>query len=109
MFTALFSQLTERPVRPDVAMTGEITLRGLVLPVGGVKEKVLAAKRAGIHTVILPARNRKDLVDVPPDVRKELRFVFARKVDDVLKAALDGSAGARGGGKRSRTRRRAGS
>ncbi len=70
MFTALTSLLTGQAVRPDLAMTGEITLRGLVLPIGGVKEKVLAAKRAGIRTVILPLRNRKDLVDVPPDAQR---------------------------------------
>jgi ATP-dependent Lon protease len=88
IFTALMSLLTDRPVRPDAAMTGEITLRGLVLPIGGVKEKVLAAKQAGIRTVILPAGNRKDLVDVPDDVKKSLHFVFARTAKDVLKAAL---------------------
>ena len=89
MFTALTSLLTGRPVRPDVAMTGEITLRGLVLPVGGVKEKVLAAKRAGIKTVVLPARNCKDLADFPPDAKKGINFAFVRSVKDVLKAALD--------------------
>ncbi len=88
MFTALTSLLMKRPVRADVAMTGEITLRGLVLPVGGIKEKVLAAKRAGIQGVILPQRNQKDLVDRPPDARKELKFHFVRNVDDVLEAAL---------------------
>jgi ATP-dependent Lon protease len=88
MFTALTSLLMKRPVRADVAMTGEITLRGLVLPIGGIKEKVLAAKRAGIQAVILPERNRKDLVDLPPDARKELKFHFVRNVDDVLETAL---------------------
>jgi ATP-dependent Lon protease len=88
MFTALSSLLMKRPVRADVAMTGEITLRGLVLPVGGIKEKVLAAKRAGIQGIILPERNRKDLADLPPDARKELKFHFVRNVDDVLEAAL---------------------
>ncbi len=88
MFTALTSLLTSRAVRPDVAMTGEITLRGLVLPVGGVKEKVLAAKRAGIKTVVLPERNRKDLVDVPSDARSGLDFQFVNNVDDVLKLAF---------------------
>jgi ATP-dependent Lon protease len=74
-------------------MTGEITLRGLVLPIGGVKEKVLAAKQAGIHTVILPARNRRDLVDVPQEAQKEMTFVFVKNVDELLKAALgDGEA-----------------
>ncbi len=70
-------------------MTGEITLRGLVLPVGGIKEKVLAAHRAGIKRVIMPARNEKDLVDVPEQARKELEFVFATHMDEVLKAALE--------------------
>ncbi|MBN1942808.1 MAG: endopeptidase La [Phycisphaerae bacterium] len=90
MFTALMSLLTDRTVKPDVAMTGEITLRGLVLPIGGVKEKVLAARQAGIKTVILPAGNRKDLIDVPDDAKKNLHFVFAKTVNDVLSAALDG-------------------
>lgn len=93
MATALTSLLTHQPVRHDVAMTGEITLRGLVLPIGGVKEKVLAARRAGINAVILPARNRKDLVDIPEEIRKELEFKFARTVQDVLDFAIDGQAG----------------
>jgi ATP-dependent Lon protease len=88
MAAALASLLTARPVRSDVAMTGEITLRGLVLPVGGIKEKVLAAKRAGIRSVILPRGNRKDLVDVPPEARKSLKFIFARTVREALDAAL---------------------
>ena len=88
MFTALTSLLTDRPVRPDLAMTGEITLRGLVLPIAGVKEKVLAAKRAGIKTVVLPKRNRKDLADVPPDARKGLEFRFISHVDEALRIAL---------------------
>jgi ATP-dependent Lon protease len=70
-------------------MTGEITLRGAVLPIGGVKEKVLAARRAGIGTVILPKRNEKDLEDVPENVRGELRFAFAENIDDVLATALE--------------------
>jgi ATP-dependent Lon protease len=89
MATALASLLTNRPVRPDVAMTGEITLRGNVLPIGGVKEKVLAARRAGIGTVILPKRNEKDLEDVPENVRGELKFEFATDIDDVLAIALE--------------------
>jgi len=89
MFTALTSLMKNRPVRHDVAMTGEITLRGLVLPIGGVKEKVLAAKRAGIKTVILPARNRKDLADIPKGAAAGIEFRFARSVNDVLNAALD--------------------
>ena len=96
MFTALTSLLTDQAVRSDVAMTGEITLRGLVLPIGGVKEKVLAAKRAGIRTIILPARNRKDLVDVPADARDGIEFVFAKTVSDVLDAAIVKGVGRRG-------------
>ena len=76
MFVALASLLTGRPVRSDVAMTGEISLRGLVLPIGGVKEKVLAALRAGITTVMLPARNQRDLEDIPADAREQLEFVW---------------------------------
>jgi ATP-dependent Lon protease len=86
--TALASYATRRPVRSDVAMTGEITLRGKVLPVGGIKEKVLAAHRAGIRTVILPQRNERDVDDVPADVRAELRFVFVEDADAVLRDAL---------------------
>jgi ATP-dependent Lon protease len=88
MATAITSLLTGRPVRPNVAMTGEITLRGKVLPVGGIKEKVLAARRAGIDTLILPKRNEKDLEDVPPGVRDHLRFHFVDAMDEVLAAAL---------------------
>jgi ATP-dependent Lon protease len=88
MATAIASLMTNRLVRSDVAMTGEITLRGRVLPVGGIKEKVLAAHRAGLKTVILPKRNEKDLDDLPDDVRKDLTFVFAEKVSDVFDAAL---------------------
>jgi ATP-dependent Lon protease len=88
MFVALTSLLTGRPVRSDVAMTGEISLRGLVLPIGGVKEKVLAALRAGISTVMLPARNQRDLDDIPADARAQLEFVWMDRVDDALAAAL---------------------
>ncbi|RPI63243.1 MAG: endopeptidase La, partial [Planctomycetaceae bacterium] len=88
MFTAMASMLAGKPTRPEVAMTGEITLRGLVLPIGGVKEKVLAAKQAGITTVILPERNRKDLVDVPPEARNSINFVFAKTIDEVFRAAI---------------------
>ncbi|MDQ6917441.1 MAG: endopeptidase La [Pseudomonadota bacterium] len=88
MFVALASLLTARPVRSDVAMTGEISLRGLVLPIGGVKEKVLAALRAGITTVILPARNRRDLDEIPADARDKLEFVWVEHVDDALATAL---------------------
>ena len=86
--TALISAFTGRPVRHDVGMTGEITLRGRVLPVGGVREKVLAAHRAGIRTILLPAKNRKDLVDIPKKARHDLNLVFTRRMEDVLKEAL---------------------
>jgi ATP-dependent Lon protease len=76
-------------VRREVAMTGEITLRGDVLPIGGVKEKVLAARRAGIKTVVLPRLNQRDLIDVPEDLRRDLKFVYAARVEDVLEAALN--------------------
>ena len=76
-------------MRADVAMTGEVTLRGLVMPIGGVKEKLLAAKRAGIKTVILPARNRKDLADVPKDIMRGLKVEFVQNVEKVLKMALE--------------------
>jgi ATP-dependent Lon protease len=89
MATSLASLLTRRTVRADVAMTGEISLRGVVLPVGGIKEKCVAASRAGIRTVILPARNRRDLEDIPESVRKRLEFVWAEKIDDVLSRALE--------------------
>ena len=95
MFTALMSLLTEKPVRPDVAMTGEITLRGLVLPIGGVKEKTLAARRAGIKTVILPKGNQKDLADVPADVRDDLEFVFVSKVDELRDVVFQANKPAR--------------
>jgi ATP-dependent Lon protease len=89
MFTALVSLLTNRTVRSDTAMTGEISLRGLVLPVGGIKEKVVAAARANLSMVILPARNRKDFEDIPESARNSLRFVWAERVEDVVEAALE--------------------
>ncbi len=89
MFTALASLFANTPVRPDVAMTGEITLRGLVLPIGGLKEKSLAAMRAGISTVIIPKLNEKDLVDVPEEAKQKLKFVPVENVDEVLAAALE--------------------
>ncbi|KIG14657.1 ATP-dependent protease La [Enhygromyxa salina] len=89
IFSALVSLLTRRCVRADVAMTGEITLRGLVLPVGGIKEKLLAAHRAGIRRIILPDRNEKDVVDIPEEIRNEIEIVHAKRVDDVLAAALE--------------------
>ena len=88
MATALISALTRRPVRRDVAMTGEITLRGKVLPIGGVKEKVLAAHRAGLKTVILPRDNAKDLIDIPAPVRDEMQFIPVSHMDEILHAAL---------------------
>ncbi len=92
MATALASLFTGRPVDPHVAMTGEITLRGQVLPVGGIKQKVLAAARAGLHTVILPKRNEADLEDIPQEVREKLNFILADHVDQVIQhALLDGA------------------
>jgi ATP-dependent Lon protease len=89
LFMAISSLLSNRKVRSDVAMTGEISLRGLVLPVGGIKEKTLAALRAGIHTVLLPARNRKDLEEIPESARNQLEFIWLETVDDALAAALE--------------------
>ena len=88
MATAILSAASGRPVREDVAMTGEITLSGLVLPVGGIREKALAARRFGVRTVILPALNEADLVDIPPDLRRDMTFVFAKTLEDVLAVAL---------------------
>ena len=88
--TALISLFTSRNARSDTAMTGEVTLRGLVLPVGGIKEKVLAAHRGGIKRVIMPARNQKDLVDIPSNVKDEMEFVFVKRMDEVLENALEG-------------------
>ncbi|HEV3262171.1 MAG TPA: S16 family serine protease, partial [Gemmataceae bacterium] len=88
MVTALTSAYTNQSVRSDVAMTGEITLSGLVLPVGGIKEKVLAAQRAGIRHVILPRDNEVDLRELPDNVRQQLQFTLAERIEDVLQAAL---------------------
>jgi ATP-dependent Lon protease len=88
MSAALISVLTKKPLRKDVGMTGEITLRGKVMEIGGVKEKVLAAHRAGLKTVILPHENEKDLEDVPENIKKEMKFVFAKTIEDVMKVAL---------------------
>jgi ATP-dependent Lon protease len=88
MTTALVSLLTQRPVRNEIAMTGEVTLSGRVLPIGGVKQKVLAAHRAGLTEVILPARNEADIDDVPDKVRDEMAFHFVDSVDKVLDLAL---------------------
>ncbi|MGB7542228.1 MAG: endopeptidase La [Burkholderiales bacterium] len=93
MFLALVSLLVGKPVRNDVAMTGEISLRGLVLPIGGVKEKTLAALRAGIRTVMLPKRNEKDLEDVPAAAREKLEFVFLERVEDAVRCAIGIEAG----------------
>ena len=93
MFTSVMSVLLNKPVRKDVAMTGEITLRGKVLPVGGIKEKVLAAHRAGIRTILLPAENKADIDDIPQSVRKQLKFVLLEKADETLKYVLEESSG----------------
>jgi ATP-dependent Lon protease len=90
--TALISALTEQPIRRDVAMTGEITLRGRVLPVGGLKEKAMCAHRAGIKTFLLPERNQKDMVDIPARVRRDMSFVFVELMDQVLEHALSASS-----------------
>ncbi len=87
--TAVLSALSEIPVKASVAMTGEITLRGRVLPVGGIKEKVLAAYRAGIRTVILPVDNKPDYEEIPDEVKSEMKFHFAAEMAQVLKIALD--------------------
>lgn len=91
MFTSVMSALTQRPVKKDVAMTGEITLRGKVLPVGGIKEKVLAAHRAGIRTILLPKDNKADIDDIPKTVRKQLKFVLLEKAQEALEYALEES------------------
>ena len=88
MFTALASLFSNTPVRPEVAMTGEVTLRGLVLPIGGLKEKSLAAMRAGITTVLFPKLNEKDLVDIPAEAKEKIKFVPVENVDEVLAFAL---------------------
>ena len=88
MVTSIISAITEIPVNKDVAMTGEITLRGLVLPIGGLKEKLLAAHRAGIKKVLIPAENKKDLVEVPKTVLNSIEIISVKNVDEVLKVAL---------------------
>ena len=93
MYTALVSLLTNRTVKSDTAMTGEISLRGLVLPVGGIKEKVVAAARAGLATVILPARNRRDYDEIPESARNSLRFLWAERAEEVTEAALETATG----------------
>jgi len=91
MYMALASLVTGRKIRSDTAMTGEISLRGLVLPVGGIKEKVVAAAGAGLTRVMLPARNRRDYDDIPKDARDKLEFVWLEKVEDAVDAALEGA------------------
>jgi len=91
MATALLSAVTRIPVHKDLAMTGEITLRGKVLPIGGVKDKVLAAVRVGIRQIILPAENEKDLEDIPEDVRENMEFHLVDSMDEVMAIALDGT------------------
>jgi ATP-dependent Lon protease len=100
ILTALVSLFTGRRVRPDVAMTGEITLRGLVLPVGGIKDKVLAAHRAGIRRVILPARNEKDVGEIQDEVLETLEIRYVRRVEEVLDAAIEGKSVLRRGGRK---------
>ena len=86
--TAITSALTERPVRKEIAMTGEVTLSGLILPVGGIREKVLAAKREGIRRVILPARNRLDVKEIPKELLKGLKFSYIEKIEEGIDLAL---------------------
>jgi ATP-dependent Lon protease len=87
-------------VKPDIGMTGEITLRGQVLPVGGIKEKTLAAHRSGLKTIILPRRNEADLEDLPEEVRTDLKFIFVDTIDQVIDAALEATAKSSNGKKR---------
>lgn len=93
MFMALVSLMTDRTIRSDTAMTGEISLRGLVLPVGGIKEKVIAAARAGIRRVMLPARNRRDYDDIPEEIRRDLEFIWLERVEEAITSALEPAAG----------------
>ena len=86
--SAIVSLLTGRCTRSDTAMTGEITLRGLILPVGGIKEKILAAHRSGIKNIILPLQNKKDLIDIPSYVKKKINFIFVKLIDEVLKEVI---------------------
>jgi ATP-dependent Lon protease len=88
MATAMISAMTRRPIRKEVAMTGEITLRGKVLPVGAIRDKVLAAHRAGIRAVVMPRENENDLLDVPEEVRRDLEIILVEHVDETLNAAL---------------------
>ncbi len=88
MTLALVSLFTDKPIRSDVAMTGEISLRGLVMPIGGLKEKSLAALRAGIRTVMVPKRNEKDLEDIPAEAKAKLEFVFLERIEDAIRTAI---------------------
>src|SRR5690606_34782079 len=88
MATALISALTQRPIRNDTAMTGEITLRGRVLPIGGLRDKALAAHRYGLRRIIAPLDNERDLRDIPANVRSELEFIFVKSMDEVIQAAI---------------------
>lgn len=89
MFTSITSALLNKPVKSNVAMTGEITLRGKVLPVGGIREKVLAAHRAGINKILLPKENEKDIEEIPLNVKKKLEFVLVDKAEEVIGEALE--------------------
>jgi ATP-dependent Lon protease len=95
MFIALSSLMTDRPVRSDTAMTGEISLRGLVLPVGGIKEKLAAAARAGLTRVMLPARSKRDIDDLSEETRRQLELIWLERVEDALEAALEAPAAVR--------------
>jgi ATP-dependent Lon protease len=106
MATAIVSLLTERPVKPKLAMTGELTLRGDILPIGGLKEKSLAAYRAGVETLIVPRQNQKDMVEIPDEIKKKLKFVFAETMDQVLELALDKKTQERGRRKKTAEQRR---
>ena len=88
MFSALYSLFSNRPLKDNLAMTGEITLRGLVLPVGGIKEKILAAKRAGIKEIIMPMKNKKDLEEIPQHNRKDMEFHFVDEVEELFEIAF---------------------
>jgi ATP-dependent Lon protease len=92
MFMALVSLMTDRTLRKDTAMTGEISLRGLVLPVGGIKEKVIAAQRAGVKRVMLPARNRRDFDEIPEETRHQLEFVWLERIEEAVASALEPAA-----------------
>jgi ATP-dependent Lon protease len=93
MTLALVSLFTNKPIRSDVAMTGEISLRGLVMPIGGLKEKSLAALRAGIKTVMVPRRNEKDLEDIPAEAKAKLEFVFLDRIEDAIRTGIGIDAG----------------